>query len=263
MVFLLNLLQILFIRRFFIYTDRSNAVISSTTQDDSTTEFHSTQDTTITLSAESFIAPLETTTSTATSYPTGASTTEALSSAESTTIYHSTTTGSSSSAQSTPSDYSTSAMSALLSQMTDKSTTTDVTTLTTTFHSSEEIATTTSISHMTESSQSGTSTSPNAQTTTNEICSVTGILSIDGTCNCYNNTSEEGLGERLEEIKSTLEIEKKSLSSFQRQKISAADDRVSAAATGFVGVLVLVLVFVFISAADIYAVGQTFFKLIL
>ena len=84
-----------------------------------------------------------------------------------------------------------------------------------------------------------------------------GVTTQNGcACDCsvyFNSTilTPEELETKLQEIKSILTLEKNSLSSSIRRKISASDDRPSARSIGAVGVAVLVSVLLAIIAMDI------------
>ena len=98
----------------------------------------------------------------------------------------------------------------------------------------------------TESQSSNTGSTFSSEATTQNRC----------TCDCsvyFNSTilTPEELETKLQEIKSILTLEKNSLSSAIRRKISAPDDRPSARSIGAVGVAVLVSVLLAIIAMDI------------
>ena len=68
----------------------------------------------------------------------------------------------------------------------------------------------------------------------------------------------EELTERIEEIKTNLQVEKTALSSAVRSKTSAPDDRPSAAGVGYLGTAILVLVFGGIFLIDIVSAVRAF-----
>lgn len=74
-------------------------------------------------------------------------------------------------------------------------------------------------------------------------------------CFCNNGTTinktQEQIQEEITQIKKNLTIEKTTLSSYTRQKISAADGRWSSAALGSVGIVVIAAACVLVVLSDI------------
>ena len=76
---------------------------------------------------------------------------------------------------------------------------------------------------------------------TNSTCDCTSYCNQPYVAHPVNMTQE--LIEKIEEIKKELTVDKRQLSSATNKKISAPDDRPSAAAAGSLGVVILVVVF--------------------
>lgn len=96
-------------------------------------------------------------------------------------------------------------------------------------------------------------TSPAVITTINSINAP--ITSSTSTpmclCPCKKKLSEKEQIEQLKELKKELTIEKKKTSRYIRKKISVPDNRVSAKATGYIGIVLLICPFAAILAADL------------
>lgn len=70
-------------------------------------------------------------------------------------------------------------------------------------------------------------------------------------CPCKKKLSKKEQIEQLKELKKELTIEKKKTSRYIRKKISVPDNRVSAKATGYIGIVLLICPFAAIIAADL------------
>lgn len=70
-------------------------------------------------------------------------------------------------------------------------------------------------------------------------------------CSCKKKLSKKEQIEQLKELKKELTIEKKKTSRYIRKKISVPDNRVSAKATGYIGIVLLICPFAAILAADL------------
>ena len=75
--------------------------------------------------------------------------------------------------------------------------------------------------------------------------------SVGCVCDCYDNQNVT-LEEKLQEIRTALYVNKKTLSSTKRKLISAGDERPSAASIGYFGMVLLCLVGLVLIVPDIF-----------
>lgn len=103
-----------------------------------------------------------------------------------------------------------------------------------------------------QTTQSETTTSPEETSvhsqTTSTLTSSTNCLCP---CSNYQNVSNQELMEQLQEIIKELKVDVKTTSSYKRSLISADDKRPSAKVSGFLGLVLLIIVLLFFVISDV------------
>ncbi|XP_060066251.1 integumentary mucin C.1-like [Ylistrum balloti] len=150
---------------------------------------------------------------------------------------------------------------------TGKSTTPQPTTTTTTTQQPTTTTTTTpqptTTTTTTPQLTTTTTTTPQPTTTTTTMPTTTQQNCIP--CSCYTNTTHNKTVEEFrEEVRKTLLVDTSTLSSSIRKKTSASDPRPSAAAVGYLGVVLMTVVFggiLLMDAGNIIRCGKAIVKL--